>query len=94
MLVLVATPLIMLINAVSSGSIPRTSTTLIATITIVGTLGTLVWLHKISASVLAIAGIFAATAAALAINQGSTQDTTIALLLTIVGVFALAATRP
>lgn len=95
MLVLVAAPFIIFITTVYNGPRSWTATVLVAALALVGagTLGTLVWLHKISASVLAMVG--ASTAATLAIGQGNSQDATgIASLALIVGVFALAATMP
>lgn len=96
MLVLVATPFIIFFNTVFIAPRSWAATALIAAMAIAGagTLGTLAWLHKISASMLALVGI--STAATLAIgHQATSQSTTgLASLALIVGVFALAATRP
>ena len=96
MLVLVATPFIIFFNTVFIGPRSWATAALIAAMAIAGagTLGILVWLHKISASVLAMAGI--STAATLAISHQATSQsaTELASLALIVGVFALAATRP
>jgi len=97
MLVLVAVPFMIFINTVCNGPRSWTVTVLVAAMAIVGAgaLGTLVWLRKISASVLAMAGM--STAATLAIShQASPQSATtgLASLALIVGVFTLATTMP
>ena len=96
MLVLVAVPFIIFIATVYNGPRSWTATALVTAMAIVGagTLGTLTWLHKISATVLAMVGIVITATLALE-HQGNPQSATgIASLVIMAGVFALAATRP